>query len=177
MIVRCRASQPLKHTGDFNAVELQSIRATEHQSYRAKVVLQSIMNISHDCAQQSFTVVKTNFLVLGSITVMLQSIVYIFHDCANQIIMVVLQSSLHTVIELVNQRVALLEKDKGSSRSVWFAYRQRPATWPSYCYRASLSCHRASYIFPMIVRGRSSWSCYRANQRVLCSWCKPSDCS
>ena len=95
-------------------------------------MLQSIMNISHDCAQQSFTVVKTNFLVLGSITVMLQSIVYIVHDCANQIIMVVLQSSLHTVIELVNQRAALLivlEKDKGSSRSVWFVHRQRPATW------------------------------------------------
>ena len=60
---------------------------------------------------------------------MLQSIVYIVHDCANQITMVVRQSSLHTVIELVNQRVALLEKDKGSSRSVWFVYRQRPATW------------------------------------------------
>ena len=52
------------------------LKATGHQSYRAKV--------------------------------MLQSIVYIFHDCANQIIMVVLQSSLHTVIELVKQRAALL---------------------------------------------------------------------
>ena len=126
------------------------------------------------CPEDSLETLKTVLLEL-------QSIVYIVHDCANQIIMVVLQSSLHTVIELVNQRVALLEKDKGSSRSVWFVYRQRPATWPSYCYRASLSCHRASYIFPMIVRGRSSWSCYRAsyiaNQRALCSWCKPSDCS
>ena len=102
MIVRCRASQPLKHTGDFNAVELQSIRATEHQNYRAKVVLQSIMNISHDCAQQSFTVVKTNFLVLGSITVMLQSIVYIFHDCANQISMVVLQSIIYSLVAYRN---------------------------------------------------------------------------
>ena len=63
---------------------------------------------------------------------MLQSIVHIVHDCANQIIMVVLQSPLHTVIELVNQRAALLivlEKDKGSNRSVWFVHRQRPATW------------------------------------------------
>ena len=91
-----------KHTSDFNAVELQSIRATEHQSYRAKVVLQSIMNISHDCAQQSFTVVKTNFLLLGSITVMLQSIVYIVHDCANQIIMVVLQSIIYSLVAYRN---------------------------------------------------------------------------